>query len=254
MYMAVAASTRATCDRKHVGAVIVRDKAILSTGYNGAVRGDLHCDEHGHMMEDGHCVRVNHAEWNAIILAARNGVRVDGADIYVTAMPCWQCFKAIVNVGIKRVVFGESYRPDSRVSELARRLCIELSPFGAPVVGYPCASPEQGSQTKGDSPMSTTDPTQAPPAADTPAAPPASSTPSLSDLATTVQADWSDATSKMAAYTAASTAAQQAHDALVAAHAKLDTDIQALVALAQQLDTDPGAGAPAATPAAAARR
>jgi len=89
--------------------------------------------------------------------------------------------------------------------------------------------------------MSTTDPTQTP----TGGAAPSPPTPSLSDLASAVQADWSDASSKMAAYTAAANAAQQAHDALVAAHSKLDTDIQALVTLAQQLDADPGAGAPA---------
>ncbi|NIR82527.1 MAG: deaminase, partial [Gammaproteobacteria bacterium] len=76
------------CPRKHVGAVIVRDKTILSTGYNGSIRGLPHCDEVGHMMEDGHCVRTIHAEINAIIQAAKNGTRIDGASIYVTASPC----------------------------------------------------------------------------------------------------------------------------------------------------------------------
>ena len=66
MNIARVVSTRSTCDRKHVGAVIVRDKTILSTGYNGSIRGLPHCDEVGHLMEDGHCVRTIHAEANAI--------------------------------------------------------------------------------------------------------------------------------------------------------------------------------------------
>ncbi len=81
MNIASEVATRSTCDRKHVGAVIVRDKTILSTGYNGSVRGLPHCDDQGHMMEDGHCVATIHAEANAIIQAARNGVRLEGAEI-----------------------------------------------------------------------------------------------------------------------------------------------------------------------------
>ena len=76
MDIAVVVAARSTCSRKNVGAVIVRDKTILSTGYNGSVRGLSHCDEAGHMMEDGHCVRTIHAEINAIIQAAKNGVRI----------------------------------------------------------------------------------------------------------------------------------------------------------------------------------
>ena len=79
MNIAREVSTRSTCDRKFVGAVIVRDKSILATGYNGSIRGLPHCDEEGHLMEDGHCVRTVHAEANAIVQAARNGVRIEGA-------------------------------------------------------------------------------------------------------------------------------------------------------------------------------
>src|SRR5213075_929132 len=75
MNIASEVSTRSTCDCKHVGAVIVRDKTILSTGYNGSVRGLPHCDDAGHMMDAGHCVATVHAEANAIIQAAKNGVR-----------------------------------------------------------------------------------------------------------------------------------------------------------------------------------
>lgn len=118
-------STRATCDRKHVGALIVRDKIILSTGYNGSVRGLPHCDEIGHLMEDGHCVRTVHAENNAVAQAARAGTRIEGATLYVTASPCWPCFKLIANAGIVRIVFGEFYR-DKRIFDAARELKIEL--------------------------------------------------------------------------------------------------------------------------------
>jgi dCMP deaminase len=129
MRIAVEVSSRATCDRKHVGAVIVRDRSILATGYNGSIRGLNHCDEDGHMMEDGHCVRTIHAEANAVIQAARNGVRIEGATIYVTASPCWGCFKMIANSGIMRIVFGEFYR-DERIFRFSERLGIELVGLG----------------------------------------------------------------------------------------------------------------------------
>jgi dCMP deaminase len=125
MKIAETVASRATCDRKHVGAVIERGRNILATGYNGSVAGLEHCDEVGHMMEDGHCVRTIHAEANAIIQAARNGARIEDASIYVTASPCWQCFKMIANAGLKRVVFREFYR-DPRIFEFAQRLGIEL--------------------------------------------------------------------------------------------------------------------------------
>ena len=125
MNMARASASRATCPRKYVGAVIVRNKTILSTGYNGSIRGLEHCTEVGHMMEDGHCVATIHAEMNAIIQAARNGVRIEGASIYVTASPCWGCFKALANAGIMRICYGEFYR-DERSFEIAQRLGIEM--------------------------------------------------------------------------------------------------------------------------------
>jgi dCMP deaminase len=125
MEIARTVATRATCDRKHVGAVIERGRTILATGYNGSIAGLEHCDEVGHMMEDGHCVRTIHAEANAVIQAARNGVRIEGASIYVTASPCWQCFKLIANAGLKRIVFGEFYR-DPRIFDVATRVGINL--------------------------------------------------------------------------------------------------------------------------------
>lgn len=125
MNIARVVASRSTCPRKFVGAVIVRDRTILSTGYNGSIRGLPHCDDIGHMMEDGHCVRTIHAEVNAIIQAAKNGTAIDGAGIYVTASPCWNCFKQVANAGIKRIVFGEFYR-DERIFGTADALGIEL--------------------------------------------------------------------------------------------------------------------------------
>ena len=125
MNIAQVVASRSTCPRKFVGSVIVRDKTILSTGYNGSIRGMPHCTEIGHMMENDHCVATIHAEANAIIQAAKNGVVIDGATIYVTASPCWSCFKMIANGGIRRICFGEFYR-DERIFDVARRLGIDL--------------------------------------------------------------------------------------------------------------------------------
>jgi len=125
MNIARVVSSRSTCDRKFVGAVIVRDKTILSTGYNGSIRGMPHCSEVGHMMEDNHCVATIHAESNAILQAAKNGVSIDGASIYVTASPCWSCFNQVTNSGIRRIVFGEFYR-DTRIFDVAKKLNVEL--------------------------------------------------------------------------------------------------------------------------------
>jgi dCMP deaminase len=133
MNIASVVASRSTCERKFVGAVIVRDRTILSTGYNGSIRGTPHCTEVGHMMEDGHCVATIHAEVNAILQAAKNGVRIDEAAIYVTASPCWGCFKAIANAGIKRIVYGEFYR-DDRIFGVAKQIELELVHLAPPEV------------------------------------------------------------------------------------------------------------------------
>ncbi len=125
MSIASVVASRSTCPRKHVGAVLVRDRTILSTGYNGSIRGLPHCTEVGHMMEGGHCVATIHAEVNAIIQAAKNGVMIDGATLYVTASPCWSCFKQSANAGVRRILFGEFYR-DDRIFQVAEQLGIEL--------------------------------------------------------------------------------------------------------------------------------
>ena len=125
MNIAKEVATRSTCDRKYVGAVIVREKTILSTGYNGSIKGLPHCNEAGHEMVDGHCVRTTHAEANAIVQAAKNGVEINNSSIYVTASPCYNCFKLIANAGIKTIYYGEFYRED-RILEHAKEAGIEL--------------------------------------------------------------------------------------------------------------------------------
>jgi dCMP deaminase len=125
MNIAHQVASRSTCPRKHVGAVIVRDKSILSTGYNGSLRGLPHCEDAGCVLEDGHCVSTVHAEANAIVQAAKHGVNIDNAEIYTTASPCWSCFKLIANCGIKKIYYGEFYR-DERSLSIAPQAGIEL--------------------------------------------------------------------------------------------------------------------------------
>ena len=110
MKLAKIASSRSTCNRKHVGAIIVKENTILSTGYNGSIKGSPHCDEIGHLMVHDHCVRTVHAEAYAIVQAAKNGVSVDKPTIYTTSSPCSGCFNLIVNSGIIEIKYGEVYR------------------------------------------------------------------------------------------------------------------------------------------------
>jgi dCMP deaminase len=131
MRLASVAATEATCPRKHVGAVIVRNRRSVSTGYNGSLPKQPHCEDVGCMMEDGHCVRTIHSEANAILQAARLGAPIEGATIYVTASPCWPCFKLIVGAGLKRVVYGELYR-DERITQFAKECGIELTDMTPP--------------------------------------------------------------------------------------------------------------------------
>jgi len=125
MNIALEVASRSTCDRKHVGAVIVRDKMILSTGYNGSIKGLSHCDDVGHEMVDGHCVRTTHAEANAIVQAAKNGVEINLSEIYVTASPCYNCFKLIANAGIKTIYYKEFYGDDLIINR-AKEVGIDL--------------------------------------------------------------------------------------------------------------------------------
>jgi len=126
MRLAQEVASRATCSRKHVGAVLVRDRRIIATGYNGSVPGSPHCDDAGHVMVDGHCVRTVHAEANAIVQCARYGVSPVGATLYCTAYPCWQCAKLILSAGIQEIVFPDEYNPDPLVGQTASMLGVTI--------------------------------------------------------------------------------------------------------------------------------
>lgn len=126
MEIAHLVATRATCPRRSVGAVVVKDRRIVATGYNGAPAGLPHCPPEGDKNEwpagcliSGHCMRSLHAEQNCLLQAAKIGVSCDGAAIYVTCQPCNTCAKMIINAGINRVVYEGDY-PDDFSLELFR--------------------------------------------------------------------------------------------------------------------------------------
>ena len=102
--LAMLASERATCPRMHCGCVLVKNKNVIASGYNGSIPGDEHCEDIGCLIVDNHCVRTVHAEMNALIQAAKRGHAVEGSTAYVTNMPCTTCSKALVTAGINRVV------------------------------------------------------------------------------------------------------------------------------------------------------
>ncbi len=117
MRMAELVSTRSTCLRRQVGAVVVKEKRVLSTGYNGAPKGLKHCEEVGCVREQNQVesgtrhelCRGVHAEQNAVIQAAYFGVSIKDASIYTTNFPCVLCAKIIINAGIREVVFKDEY-------------------------------------------------------------------------------------------------------------------------------------------------
>ena len=103
-------SLRSTCSRLSVGATIVKDKRIVSGGYNGSIKGDEHCIDVGCKVVEGHCVRTIHAEINAILQCSKFGVGTEGATIYVTHFPCLNCTKSIIQAGIKEICYANDYR------------------------------------------------------------------------------------------------------------------------------------------------
>ncbi len=129
MGIAFEVAKRSTCNRAKVGTIIVRDKRILTTGYNGSPAGLPHCTEAGCLMVGDHCVRTLHAEQNAIIQAALHGVSVAGGTVYVTHQPCLTCAKMIINAGITRVIYHGRYADELAVSFLEQAR-VELVQFG----------------------------------------------------------------------------------------------------------------------------
>jgi len=136
LYLLEPLAKRATCDRGRNAAVIVSPgNTILATGYVGSPPGQPHCDDIGHMMktvtdQDGnssqHCVRTLHAEENAILQCAKDGIKIEGATLYVKMAPCYNCAMRIVRVGIKRVVAQKRYHADELSLELFKNAGIEL--------------------------------------------------------------------------------------------------------------------------------
>ena len=126
-------STRSTCLRRNVGAIIVKNKHILSTGYNGAPKGLQHCSEVGCLREklnvqpgERHeLCRGLHAEQNAIIQASVFGVSIDGATLYCTVAPCSVCAKMLINAGIKEIVYQDSY-PDDLAQQMLTEAKIKV--------------------------------------------------------------------------------------------------------------------------------
>ncbi len=107
--VAMLVSERATCPRMHCGCVLVKEKQILSTGYNGSIPGDGHCEDDGCLIVDNHCVRTIHAEMNAILQCSSHGISTQGAAAYITNMPCTNCSKALITAGIKEIVIFSDY-------------------------------------------------------------------------------------------------------------------------------------------------
>lgn len=159
-------SKRATCDRLHVGAVITKENKVVSVGYNGSLPGMVHCNERrciicnyqvykpsipkkeyledskcpqcgqrtvmgGHLIVDGHCLRTCHAEENAIVYAAREGIKLEGSTLYCTTMPCWNCLKLCVGAGITEVIYRDKYNVsgDVAIQDFMRQLNYTLTKF-----------------------------------------------------------------------------------------------------------------------------
>ncbi len=107
--LAMLASERATCPRMHCGCILVKDKNVVATGYNGSIPGDEHCEDVGCLVINNHCERTIHAEMNALTQAAKRGHSVDEATAYVTNMSCTNCAKALIAAGIKRIVIFSDF-------------------------------------------------------------------------------------------------------------------------------------------------
>lgn len=133
MMIAKVISLRGTCLRARVGAVLVKDKRVISMGYNGALPGEEHCDGES-CMADAPCNNTVHAEVNAIYYAARAGIPILGATLYATHSPCKRCTEAIIQAGIKEVVYLKEYRETP--FELYREVTIRKTENGTRIADY----------------------------------------------------------------------------------------------------------------------
>ncbi|MFH1359670.1 MAG: cytidine/deoxycytidylate deaminase family protein [Candidatus Omnitrophota bacterium] len=129
--LAMLASERSTCPRMHCGCVLVKDKHVISTGYNGSIPGDQHCDDAGCLVVDNHCVRTVHAEMNALVQAAKWGNSVDGCTAYITNMPCTTCAKALILAGVKRIVIFSDFH-DTMALDFFRKAQVKVDKIPMP--------------------------------------------------------------------------------------------------------------------------
>jgi len=130
MEIARTVATRATCPRAAVGAVLVREHRILTTGYNGSPRGVAHCTEVGCTLINEHCMRATHAEANAVVQGALHGVTLSGSVAYCTHQPCVNCTKLLISAGVVRIVYDTAY-PDAVAQELLAEAGVALVQFSA---------------------------------------------------------------------------------------------------------------------------
>lgn len=124
--LAVLVSERATCPRLHCGCVLVKDKNIIATGYNGSIPGDEHCEDVGCLIVDNHCIRTVHAEQNAIFQAAKLGNSLIGAKSYITSPPCLNCAKSLVMSGINEIIYYNNYKKDPIAFKLLKNSNIKI--------------------------------------------------------------------------------------------------------------------------------
>jgi dCMP deaminase len=129
--LAMLASERATCPRMHCGCILVKDRFVLATGYNGSLPGHPHCEDAGCLIVDNHCVRTNHAEMNALVQAAVHGVSVYGATAYITNMSCTTCAKALIAAGVKRVVVFTDFH-DTLATDFYTKSGVEIVKYDMP--------------------------------------------------------------------------------------------------------------------------
>ncbi len=129
--VAMLVSERATCPRMHCGCVLVRDRQILSTGYNGSIPGDKHCEEDGCIIVDNHCIRTIHAEMNAILQCSSHGISTHGSTAYITNMPCTNCSKALITSGIKEIVIFSDYH-DTLAEEFFKKASVNIKRLSMP--------------------------------------------------------------------------------------------------------------------------
>ena len=129
MLQALIVSSRSTCDRAFVGCVLVKDKRVIATGYNGALSGLSDCITSGHYLRDNHCIRTMHSESNAVAQCAKLGISWYHATAYVTHFPCLNCTKTLIQSGIDKIVYYHPYKIDDFAVDLLKESNVEIEQY-----------------------------------------------------------------------------------------------------------------------------